>query len=279
MKLNRDMTRISFGQLSQEGVVAASPLANPYRLGLDAFTSENFQYIADHILDMFGYAHGTVQITVGPNDWVQFAQQGGYNTNTQEVFQMQVQASILPAARLSLYGRHFMFQQAMRYGYPILFGIIAHEMGHMLVMHSLHKYEIMQHQGRPWLFETTCTEPYWNELCSDYFAGIVLAMANPPLEAGGLVSFLAGTLPDEAHPHGFYREYAVKMGVQWAQAHTNLIDRYALKVTGGQSKLLISFFQEFSTQFYGRLPAEYHRAYGQLPAQLLMSCRTPIGPV
>ena len=63
----RDSTRISFGKLSDSGVLQKTPLAND-QLKLQHFTSRNFQYIVDNITDMFGLDQGSIRASVIEQD-------------------------------------------------------------------------------------------------------------------------------------------------------------------------------------------------------------------
>ncbi|MDL2318717.1 hypothetical protein LJC74_06545 [Eubacteriales bacterium OttesenSCG-928-A19] len=281
----KDKTIISFGRLSDPGVVSRSPLANPYKLRKDAFSSENFQYIADHILEMYGYSHGTVRALVEPNDWVPEVVTWKDNNKTRKEIRMQftMNARIYPLLRTSEYGQNFLFQHAMHYGFPIVFGIIAHEMGHLMVSHSLHAYQIQQKDRVAWLVQTQGTEDYWNELCADFLAGITLARAKPALDPTGLISFIARTEPDESHPHGFHRARAIQLGYKWGQTThntTSLLDEYMYyRSSESHAKLFEAFFDLYNAQYYSKLSKTDIMKYGALPPAMRIHTSRKIMPM
>jgi len=92
-----DHTRISFGKLSDDGVLKQSPLASA-KPDYNQFTSANFQYIVDHIGDMFGYAHVLIRVSVNAND-----------------------------LRTSTYGKHFMYQELI-----VKQGLLIEEQGKLI---------------------------------------------------------------------------------------------------------------------------------------------------
>lgn len=268
-----DSTRISFGRLSQQGVLNKSPLANPYKLNYDAFSTRNFQYIVDNVVDMFGYEQGTIKVFVEANDfqkyWIDYNNNGKIDSAEGEiVIAFTLNAQIEPYERISTYGKNFMFSTAMQYGYPIIFGIVAHEVGHLINNHALTTREIRTISGKTALFETATTEDYWDELCADYLAGITLALSNPPLEHSGFKAFLVNTLPDESHPSGFYRQLAIEMGYQWGSNNPSLISSVIIGHTEYQRQLLESFFISFYKDIYCNLDSSIISQYGYLPTTL-----------
>jgi len=262
-----DRTRMTFGKLSDPGVLDQSPLtaATP---DINHFTSANFQYIVDHIADMFGYAHGTIRVSVDANDlqpiWVD---KNGNNRQEEDeiTFRFTMNANINTYLRTSSYGKHYMYHAAARYGAPIVFGIAAHEIGHLITNNCLNIMTTQIVQGRPALVCTQTVHPYWGELCADYLAGIVLAKCVPPQDHEPLKQCLAATEAGPNHPSGLWRTYAVEMGYQWGRNNPRRSTDQVLQHIESQRQLLLSFFQSYYQGLYARTAARVRASHSVIP--------------
>jgi len=277
-KSRKDRTVISFGKLSDPGVMQKTPLANNAP-ALEYFTSEHFQYIVDNIVDMFGLAQGTVLAEVEENDhilgWMDF---NGDKTMSDDemVLQFTMNAAISVYRRKSYYGKYYMHAKAQEFGYPVVFGIIAHEVGHLVNRYALTSYETRIMNGVPYLTEVQKVNDRWDELCADYLAGIVLAKAYPRLPHEPMKNFLAGTMADEMHPDGFWRTFAVEMGYQWGCANHPSVTSQILMDKNSLRQLLISFFQVYYQQVYMGVDPFTRGKYSNLCEYMLENCSNPI---
>jgi len=275
----RDKTRISFGKLSDDGVLNQSPLANP-RQDLSLFTTSNFQHMVNNIADMFGYGHGAIQVNVDTNDLQAFWKDKNGNNRVEEdeiTLRLTMNASINTYRRVSTYGQHFMYQAAVQYGYPVTFGIAAHEVGHLVTHHALNELETRIVDGKPALIVTKFVQDYWDELCADYLAGIVLGKARPILSQEPLKRYLSGTVGGKEHPDGFWRTFAVEMGYQWGRNNPAAVTDRVLSNTTGQKQLLQSFYQSYYQGIYSRVDARQRRGKTQLPNYLMEPCNGFVG--
>ena len=274
-----DHTRISFGKLSDDGVLKQSPLAAA-RPDYNHFTSANFQYIVDNIADMFGYAHGLIRVSVNANDlqpiWVD--KNGNDRPEEDEItFRFTMNANINTYLRTSTYGKHFMYQAAAQYGAPIVFGIAAHEIGHLITNNCLNIMTTQIVQGRPALVCTQTVHPYWGELCSDYLSGIVLAKCTPPLNHEPLKQYLSATEAGPNHPSGLWRTYAVEMGYQWGRNNPRQSTDAILCQIDSQRQLLLSFFQSYYQGLYARTNARVRAAHSPIPNQFTQPSNLLLG--
>ena len=280
MYLNsKDYTKISFGKLSDPGVVKASPFSkdNP---ALNFFTSENFQYVVDNIADMFGISHGTIQASVMENDhmlsWLDL--NGNRQIEEQELsMQFTMNAGISVYGRESVYGKYFMYCNAAEYGYPIIFGIVAHEVGHLVNRYTMSTVETRFYNGAPCLVEVQTLNDHWDELCADYLAGLVLAQASPRLSHEPMKNFLIGTVADEQHPDGIWRTYAVEMGYQWGCSNSPMLASRILTDKAQLHQLLASFFQGYYQQIYCGVSPEVRNRYSPLSNYMLENCFNVLG--
>jgi len=276
---SRDRTKISFGKLSDPGVLGRSPLSTQ-ELEAQYFTTQNFQYIVDHIADMFGLAHGSVQAGVIDQDytlgWLDKNRDSKVDADEIRI-QFTMNASINTYYRQSYYGKHFMYMAAAQYGYPIIFGIVAHEVGHLINRYTLQTLDTRIAGGRSMLVQTSEVQPKWDELCADYLAGIVLAKALPRLSQKPIKEFLRGTLPDADHPHGFWRVMAVEMGYQWGCNNSPALTSRILTDTAQLRALLRSFFEVYYGRIYQGVKPSLRMQYGDLPEIFIQPCAIGLG--
>ena len=276
---SRDRTRISFGKLSDPGVLERSPLSTQ-ELETEYFTTQNFQYIVDHIADMFGLAHGSVQAGVIEQDytlgWLDKNRDSKVDDDEIQI-QFTMNAAINTYYRQSYYGKHFMYMAAAQYGYPIIFGIVAHEVGHLINRYTLQTLDTRVAGGSSMLVQTSEAHPKWDELCADYLSGIVLAKALPRLSQKPIIEFLRGTQPDADHPHGFWRVMAVEMGYQWGCNNSPILTSGLLTDTAQLRTLLHSFFDVYYRQIYREVNPLVRMQYGDLPDTFIQPCAIGLG--
>ena len=261
---------VSFGKLSDSDVLQKSPL-NQQQLKEEYFSSENFQYIVDNVADMFGYAHGTVIASVEIND----TQATWNDKNRNDIpepdelaMQFTMNASMQAYQRVSKYGKNFMFYVALKYGYPIIFGIVAHEIGHLITSNALDTLETHIVNGRPALVRTRSVYSYWDELCADYLAGIVLAQANPPLDHTPYKTFLHSTKASSTHPDGLWRVNAVEKGYLFGKKHPHHVTTETMSQTESQKQLLRSFGFSFYQNEYLQTAAEVRHRHCYIPNEM-----------
>ena len=274
-----DHTIVSFGKLSDPGVLRQSPLADD-EVRYKPFTSKNFQYIVNHIAEIFGLAHGSVQAAVVKKKvkvgWVDQNQNASIEPD-EIVIQFAMNAAINTYTRTSYYEKHFMYYTADRYGYPAIFGIAAHEVGHLICRYAMSALETKFIGGDAVLVQTSALDPRWDELCSDYLSGIVLAKAVPRLNQNPLIECLRNSRADDDHPDGFWRVYAIEMGYQWgcnnSPALTSRILSDALQIR----QLLQSFCQLYYRQIYCGVNARDRSRYSRLPSAFSVPCEIPLG--
>ena len=276
---SRDRTKISFGKLSDPGVLQRSPLSDK-EVKEQYFTTQNFQYIVDHITDMFGLAHGTVQAGVIEQDyslgWLDKNRDSRVDDDEIQV-QFTMNAAINTYHRRSYYGKHFMYAAAAQYGYPIIFGIVAHEIGHLVNRYTLQTLDTRIVNGASVLVQTSQVQPKWDELCADYLAGIVLAKASPRLSQKPIKDCLLGTVPDEEHPDGFWRVMAVEMGYQWGCNNSPALTSRVLEDTAQLRALLRSFFEVYYRQVYQGVKPAVRARYTALPDVFSEPCAIALG--
>lgn len=273
-----DRTSISFGRLSDPGVLKKTPLASDHP-ALRHFTTKNFQYIVDNIVDMFGLAQGTVRTEVIKKDhvlgWLD-SNENGRMEKDELVLQFTMNAAINTYQRESYYGKYFMYTTAAEYGYPVIFGIAAHEVGHLMNRYAMARTETRIIRGAPFLVETQKLDDRWDELCADYLSGIVMAKAVPRLDQEPLKRFLAGTQADEMHPDGFWRVFAVEMGYQWGCANSPMLTSRILSDRNSLRQLLISFFQNYYKKIYRGVDYGTRIRYSTLSSNMLEECSIPV---
>ena len=280
-QITKDYTRISFGRLSDPGVLQKSPLASE-QPELQHFTNRNFQYIADNIMDMFGLAQGTVRVSVIEKDhrlgWLD-RNDNGVMEEEELLLQFTMNAAINTYRRDSYYGKHFMYQQARIYGYPVIFGIVAHEVGHLMNRYVLYQMDTKFIGKTQFLVETQKVNDRWDELCADYLSGIVLAKISPRLSHEPIKNFLSGTQADAAHPDGFWRVFAVEMGYQWGCANAPGATSRIISSKENLRQLLISFFQTYYQQVYSAVDPHTRSKYSNLSPYLMEHCSNPIAKI
>lgn len=276
---SNDRTRVAFTRLSDPGVLGKSPLAND-DVRYKHFTSSNFQYIVNHIAEMFGLKHNSVEATVvnKPVDMEWVDQNRNETMEPDEiVIHFAMNAAINTYTRTSYYEKHFMYYTADRYGYPAIFGIAAHEVGHLICRYAMSALETKFIGGDAVLVQTSALDPRWDELCSDYLSGIVLAKAVPRLSQNPLIECLRNSRADDDHPDGFWRVYAIEMGYQWgcnnSPALTSRILSDALQIR----QLLQSFCQLYYRQVYCGVNARDRSRYSRLPSAFSVPCEIPLG--
>lgn len=278
---SRDRTKITFGKLSDPGVLDRSPLSSE-DLKTRYFTPQNFQYIVDHIGDMFGLAHGTVQAGVIEQDyalgWLDKNRDSKVDADEIQI-RFTMNAAINVYHRQSYYGKHFMYAAAAQYGYPIIFGIVAHEIGHLINRYTLQSLDTRIVNGQSLLVQTAQVQPKWDELCADYLAGIVLAKASPRLSQKPITSYLRGTQADEEHPDGFWRVMAVEMGYRWGCNNSPALTSRVLEDTAQLRALLQSFFEVYYRQVYQGVKPGIRRQYDILPDMFIEPCAIALGTI
>ena len=270
----KDSTKISFGKLSTPGVVKNSPLSDE-NINIEHFNDQNFQYIVDNIADMFGLAHGSINASVVEKDY----EAGWYDLNNNDKvddgeisFNFTMNAGINTYDRESYYGKHFMYLYAAQYGYPITYGIVAHEVGHLVNRYTMNVVENQIVDGIPCLVEVQSLKDYWDELCADYLAGVVLAQASPRLSHEPMKNFLIGTQADSAHPDGFWRVYAVEMGYRWGSNNSPMLVSRIFNNRANLNQLLVSFFKNYYQQVYGGVDAVTRSRYSPIPQYMAEKC-------
>ena len=274
----KDKTNIFFGKLSDPGVLEKSPLAGS-RPELQHFTSRNFQYIVDNIVDMFGLLQGTVQAQVVEQDHVRGWMDRNGNGRQEEdeiVLRFTMNAAINTYRRESYYGKYFMYTTAAQYGYPVIFGIAAHEVGHLMNRYALNTTQTQILRGVPCLVETRKVNDRWDELCADYLSGVVLAKAVPRLDQEPIKNFLAGTQADAMHPDGFWRVMAVEMGYRWGCANSPMLTSRILSDRNSLGQLLRSFFENYHQKIYYGVDARTRSRYSSLSYALMENCCIPL---
>ncbi len=276
-----DRTNISFGKLSDPRVVRSSPLSREDPV-FEYFTSANFQYVVDNVADMFGISHGTIKTAVVENDHIL----GWLDRNNNRLIEDDeismnfiMNAGINTYTRNSKYGKYFMYQQAKEYGYPIIFGIVAHEVGHLVNCYTMNSVDNRIVEGVPCLVEVQKLNDRWDELCADYLSGVVLAQASPRLSHEPIKNFLSGTVADEAHPDGFWRVYAVEMGYQWGCSNSPMLASRILTDKTQLQQLLVSFFQGYYQQIYCGVNASVRNRYSTLSQYMLENCFNVLGRI
>lgn len=275
----KDTSRISFGKLSDRGVLEKTHLAKK-QLEIQHFNSRNFQYIVDNIADMFGISPGTISVAVIEDDHVlSWMDLNGNGQMEDEEFTLQftMNASINTYSRESNYGKYYLYSKAMEYGYPVIFGIAAHEVGHLVNRYLMTEFETKIIGGTPCMTEVKKLNDRWDELCADYLAGIVLASATPRLDAEPMRQLLFPLKAGETHPDGFWRVFAFDMGYQWGCAHSPILKNQVLTNSGNLKQLLISFFTNFYNQIYCGVDPHTRGQHCTLSNILLENCMNPIG--
>lgn len=268
----RDETKINFGRLSDEGVMSKSPFSRKEQLPW-FYNDKNFQYLIDNIADIFGYSHGTITAYVEKKDratvWIDSNNDG--NIDKDEIHTVfKVNGAICVYERISVYGKHFMFDAASKYGNDVVVGIVAHEVGHMVAQYTLNQLETRTVNGSPQLCVAKGIQPYWEELIADYIAGIVLAISNPSLSQTPLVECMRHTVRGEFHPDGYWRVFAIEMGYQWGRNNDrNSINRILTNKIYLE-KLLCSFFENYYKNVYTKKSVFDHFGKSDLPNSLFV---------
>lgn len=269
----------SFGKLSDKGVIANSPLSKANQEMAD-FSSANFQYIVDHIVDMYGYAHGTIKVGVEANDvkpvWQDLNRNGKIDKG-ELTLHFTMNAWMNSYDRTSVYGKHFMYQMAKQYGQAVIWGIAAHEVGHLVAHNALNILETRIVQGRPALVCTMTLHSYWDELCADYLAGVTMAKASPPIDCEPLKKSLEASPPGSEHPGGFWRCRAIEWGYQWGKNNPAQATAAVMADINAQKQLLQSFFLAYYQNLYARVPRTAYSQYGALPNVMMQPANILLG--
>lgn len=274
--VKQDSTNISFGRLYDPGVLPKSPFSGE-QIKYKYFTNKNFQYITDNIVDIFGFPKGTVQVSVIDKDlgigWHDKNQDGKIDLG-EICLRYTMNGAICVYTRESFYGKHFMYDKAKEFGNPFVFGVIAHEVGHLVNNHTMTKLEKKQvGKNVCFLTETQVMDARWDELCADYLAGIVLAKAVPRISPEPFKRFIKGTVADKEHPDGIWREIAIEMGYQWGCANaTNLLKTYSLMDQNFVRNLLISFVQNYYQKVYLAVSPEIRSKYSTFSQNMVINC-------
>lgn len=274
-----DRNTFSFGKLSDPTVLVRSPLfqRDP---SFEQFNSANFQYIVNNIGDMFGYAHNTIHAQVDDNDVRPLWHDRNANNTIDDGeldFVFTMNASMHTYQRKSTYGKHFMHYAAQTYGSPIIFGIAAHEVGHLVNAQAVNVLESRLFNGRPALFITQMLHPYWDELCADYLSGIALAKARPAMDIAPQKQFLSESGESATHPDGYLRSMAVEIGYQWGRNNPQHTTDQILSQTTTQKQLLISFQNGFYNQVYMRIGNLLRGKMINLPQQMMQAANIFLG--
>ena len=271
MKIStRDRNSFSFGRLSDPDVLRRSPLYSD-KLALEHFNNLNFQDIVNNIADMFGYAHNAIRVQVDGNDVASVWNDSNQNQQIDDgelSLHFTMNASMNSYQRVSVYGKNFMYYNACKYGYPLIFGVAAHEVGHLVGHHAMDVLETKIMNGLPALVITQRMHPYWDELCADYLSGIVLAKAIPPLDGTPQKEYLATAKAGPMHPDGYLRCLAFQIGYQWGRNNPPMKTDQILTQTGTQKQLLTSFYQGYYSQVYMRI-GNLMRSRLTLPAEMM----------
>ncbi|WP_298035537.1 hypothetical protein [uncultured Dysosmobacter sp.] len=274
-----DKTNISFGNFSDPGTLSKSDIYSK-ELKKKYFNTASFQYIVDNIAEMFGYASGTVTASVVENDiqavWSDMNSNGKVDEGEISL-RFTMNAAMCMYARSSVYGRNFMYLSALKYGRDVVFGIAAHEIGHLIVSNSLDALSYQPVNGKPALVITARANCFWDELCADYLAGAVMAKTVPPLNRECLKRALVGTAGGSSHPDGFWRTYAIEMGYLWGANNPQNVTSSVLLDANGKRQLLQSFFTAYYNGVYARLSAAERAGKTALPNYLTESCNYLIG--
>lgn len=260
-----DYTHITFGKLSDPGVIEKSPIYQDDK-NIDYFTSQNFQYIVDNIVDMYGYKQGTVSASVNENDY-EIVDAPKHFSNIL-AFRFTMNAEINTFLRTSYYGKHFMYAAAEKLGYPVVFGIVAHEIGHLVTHNTLNIMNVKIANGNPELFITQSVNAYWDELCADYLAGVTLSKAVPDMSEEPLCCLLEGSEGGAKHPDGYWRTIAIRMGYQWGRNNSPMLTDTILSKSETQKQLLVSFQKNYFKRVYLNAPLSKRVGKTALPADL-----------
>lgn len=279
MKIStRDRNSFSFGRLSDPDVLRRSPLYGG-NIALEHFSDRNLQHIVNNIADMFGYTHNAIHVQVDGNDAVPVWSDSNQNQQIDDgelSLHFTMNASMNSYQRVSVYGKNFMYYNACKYGYPLIFGIAAHEVGHLVGHRAMDVLETKIVNGLPALVITQRMHPYWDELCADYLSGIVLAKANPPLDGTPQKEYLSTAKAGPMHPDGYLRSLAFQVGYQWGRNNPPMKTDQILTQTETQKKLLISFYQGYYSQVYMRI-GNLMRRHLTLPAELMQQTNYFLG--
>ena len=170
-----------------------------------------------------------------------------------------------------------MYAMASEYGAPVIFGIVAHEIGHMIARYALSSLESRVVNGATVLLQTTIPNARWEELCADYLSGIVLAKAMPRISQEPMKQFLSETEEDEEHPDGYWREFAVEMGYRWGCNNSPMLTSRIISDTEQLKQLLISFFKTYYNQVYCGVDDRTRRQHSELSNALLEPCAIVLG--
>lgn len=277
--ITRDRNSFSFGKLSDMGALIGLPLNHREPMP-EHFTTRNFQYIVNNIADMFGYAPGTIQVRVEENDVEAHWLDRNKNDLVDEgevCFSFVMNAQMNIYQRESIYGKHFMYLNAKKYGYPVIFAIAAHEVAHLVAHRATDVLESRLIKGIPALTVTSTMHLYWDELCADYLSGVVMGKANPPFDPAPQAEFLRQTKASSTHPDGQLRAQAFLIGYQWGKNNPRAQTSAIISRMDGQRQLLHSFHRGFYNQVYMRM-GDVMRRYIPLPAELMEPCNLPLCP-
>ena len=130
MYVRKESSAVSFGKLSDPYTVENSPLSAS-KSRISVFNTANFQAIVDETAQMYGYGKGQIRACVEKKDRRVFLSRdtsGSYSLQ----LQFTMNANIAPYRRITQYGQHFMYEVAKDYGKEITFGIVGHEIGHLV---------------------------------------------------------------------------------------------------------------------------------------------------
>lgn len=274
----RDRNSFSFGRLSDPQVLEKSPLYGS-EPALEHFTDGNFQYIVNHIADMFGYAHNCISARVDGNDVAARWEDKNGNQQVEEdelSFHFVMNAQMNIYERASIYGRNFMYLYAKQYGYPLIFGVAAHEVGHLVAHQATDVLESRLLGGRPALTVTGMLHPYWDELCADYLSGIVLSKANPPMDPNPQIEFLSAAKAGPEHPDGYLRRLAFETGYQWGKNNPPAQTSAIISRIDSLRQLLQSFCTGYYSNVYMRI-GDIMRRYLPLPQEYMQKTNLPLG--
>lgn len=267
MYVKMESSAISFGKLSDPHVADTSPLSSD-DIRLRDFTTTNIQNIVDQIAQMFGYKRGQIQAKVERKDRILVWQKNGSGIGSLQ-FTFIIEANIAPYQRITQYGKHFLYEVAQKHGKEIIFGIIGHEIGHVMAEFALNEIVTAPYRGKPAIIFKNSLHPYWDELMADFLAGVVMAKAIPPLDPAPLKNFLFDTVEGESHPAGFWRVKAIEMGTQWVKGKSPMLSDKILLDQSALGYELKRTAEQYYKDIYLRL--DIRNRYRLLPEELLIS--------
>ena len=270
MYVRKESSAVSFGKLSDPYTVENSPLSAS-KSRINVFNTANFQAIVDETAQMYGYGKGQIRACVEKKDRRVFLSRdtsGSYSLQ----LQFTMNANIAPYRRITQYGQHFMYEAAKDYGKEIIFGIVGHEIGHLVAEYSVNEIETSAANGRPAIMFKKTLHPYWDELMADFLAGVTMAKAIPKISSEPMKNFLRNTIEGPSHPAGIWRVKAIEMGERWVRSKSPMLSDCILMNQDALKNELIKYAENFFETVY-RI-SEFRYKYHVLPREIYVADRS-----